>query len=193
MIPLEMPSLSRPRSWFLRSGAAVAFAVVALAVPRLARAHEQFPGIVDDTLGLTCVPPCTLCHSSPQGGGSADQPFGKNVVAGAKIVMADANAVATVDNLAAILKLIETGPCPNDKDKSCGPMGCGPCDADGTGDTDIKEIQANQNPNNSAALPCVEYGCGAHVAPERGSRPLDGTAALFALGAALVLARRFRR
>ncbi|HEX6764776.1 MAG TPA: hypothetical protein VF103_04845, partial [Polyangiaceae bacterium] len=63
----------------------------------------------------------------------------------------------------------------------------------GTGKTDIKELEDGDNPNNSDAMHCPTYGCGAHIAPLRKERSLDGTLVLAALGAVAVLARRSRR
>lgn len=185
-----MPLPARLRSLLLRSGMAVAVAAAIVAVTGRAHAYPEFPEIVDETLGLTCVPPCTICHlmPTPQLGDSAAQPFADNVRAAAPM------GGPTIANLAAILGRLNMAPCPNATDKSCSNGMCsGVCNADGSGAGDIAELQANQNPNNAGTLPCVEYGCGARIAPERGTRPIDGTAALFALGAALVLVRRFRR
>jgi hypothetical protein len=189
-----MPSPARSRFRLFRVGAAAAFSVAVLAIAVPVRAHPEYPEVVDATLGLTCVPPCTLCHASPQGGGAASTPFGLNVMAAFAEVGLMSGMIQPNSDLPGALRRIQQAPCPNTTDKSCSnPMMCGVCDGDGTGESDVLELQANQNPNNSGSMPCVEYGCGAHVAPERKSRPLDGTAALFALCAALVLARRFRR
>ncbi len=197
MNPLAMPSPTSFRSRLLRSGAAAAFAAAVLAVASPARALPEFPGKIDEALKLTCAPPCTICHlmPTPQVGASAEQPFADNVRAAAEELSGmPASTTYIEENLAAILKRLEQAPCPNTNDKSCPNGMCsGACNADGTGEGDIAELIAAQNPNNAGTLPCVEYGCGSHVAPERHGRPLDGTAALFALGAALVLARRFRR
>jgi MYXO-CTERM domain-containing protein len=177
----------------------VVFGAATLAVTSPARALAEFPGLVDEAYQLTCVPPCTLCHASPQGGGSADKPFALNVKAAVALLVGKTSETITLSdlevNLPTALPMLAVAPCPNTSDKSCTtPMTCmGVCNGDGTGAGDVDELKANQNPNNSSTMPCVEYGCGSHVAPERRSRPLDGTAALFALGAALVLARRFRR
>lgn len=196
MTRLPMPS-PLGFSWLFRAGVVVACSAVVLAVASPARAYPEFPGEVDKALGLTCPPPCTICHlmTTPQKGDSADQLFANNVRASATLLKGgpyDEDFIR--DNIGKIVLRLEQAPCPNEDDKSCeATMPCGVCNTDGAGEGDIVEIRAGQNPNNSSELPCVEYGCGSRIAPERANRPLDATAALFALGAALVLARRFRR
>jgi hypothetical protein len=193
MTPLEKLSPLRHRSRPLRHCVAVALAAAVIGAAGPAAALPEFPGIVFDTLKLSCVPPCTICHLMPvpEPGASAEQPFADNLRAMAETE--GPGVQPNEQNLAGILTKLRTQPCPNTMDRSCASMPCGPCNADGQGEPDILEIEGNQNPNNSSALPCVEYGCFARVAPKPPRRTLDGTAALAALGVAIVLAGRWRR
>ena len=185
----EIPPPSRRAARPLHALALVAIIAAVLATSGRAWALPEFPGIVQETLGLTCVPPCTICHlmPTPQLGDSADQRFAANVRAMA------GNEGPNEQNLASILTRLETLPCPNMADPSCSSGTCTQCNADGVGEPDIAELKANENPNNSSTLPCVEYGCFARVAPAPPKRSLDGTAVLAALGTALVLVGRWRR
>jgi MYXO-CTERM domain-containing protein len=165
--------------------------VAILAASSPADARPLFPGILIDELGLTCTPQCSLCHTSPSPGTeNAEQWFALNL----KAVV---SGPVTVENLPGALKALENEPCRRDDDPGCMPDAMGNCtavcDADGTGEPDIKELRVNTNPNNSDVMHCPQYGCGAHVAPVNPKRPIDGTAALAALGAVAVLVRRWRR
>jgi MYXO-CTERM domain-containing protein len=163
-------------------------AVGLVSVSSLARASEEFPGVVQAELGMACPPPCTICHTSPAGGAAtAEQPFAMNLFAAA------AGMLVSESTLPGYLAALETNPCP--EGGVCAAMPCTVCDIDGNGDGDIFELRNNKNPNNSVALECPIYGCSmASVAPENPKRrPIDGAAALVALGAAVALVRRVRR
>lgn len=184
-----------PRETFLRAPARPRRLVAALALGAAfvtsspAWAKPDFPGIVFDTLEVDCVPPCLICHTTPQptDGLTATQPFVINVVAAS-------GGGVTEATLGKALLTLKTQTCPNTDDLSCtGGMCTGPCDADGDGMPDIQELENARNPNNSSTLPCPQYGCFARVAPTPPRRTLDGTAALAALGVAVVLAGRWRR
>ncbi|HEX6764775.1 MAG TPA: hypothetical protein VF103_04840 [Polyangiaceae bacterium] len=163
-----------------------------MAVSTPAYAKPPFPGIVKEKLDLGCAPPCTLCHTSPSPNASnAEQPFVNDLYAWAKVPEPD--LVISESTLPGLLKQLETGECPPDAASACTTTPCGPCDADGTGGPDITELRAGDNPNNSDELHCPKYGCGAHIAPLRPTRPIDGSAALATLGTVAVLVRRWRR
>ena len=154
-------------------------------------ARPEFPGIVQTTLkpDLLCPPTCTICHTTPNpvDETTATQLFVNNLsLAGP--------AGITEESLPDVLLALEQQVCTNPEDRSCpGGMCTKPCDADGDGMGDVEEIRNGRNPNNSTTMPCPEYGCFARVAPTPAKRSLDGTAVLAALGAALVLAGRWRR
>jgi MYXO-CTERM domain-containing protein len=174
---------------------ALGMALVVAAFPSTASARPEFPGVVQETLGLDCAPPCTVCHTSPAPDGTnANQPFATNV----QLWGAALNTpLLSEDNLPNVLNAQATQPCANEGDLGCAPMGgvCTlPCDANANGATDIADLEAAIDPNPGAKeLACPKYGCGARIAPERPSRPIDGAATLVALGAAFVFARRFGR
>jgi hypothetical protein len=164
-----------------------------LAVSAPAHARPPFPGIVQETLDLSCAPPCTLCHTSPSPvADNATQPFVTNLYYTRDAHSAEHHPISesTLPNL---LRLLETSPCAKMDDFACTTTPCGPCNADGTGEPDIAELRAGDNPNNSDELHCPKYGCGAHIAPLRPGRPVDGSVALVTLGAVAVFVRRWRR
>jgi MYXO-CTERM domain-containing protein len=174
---------------------ALGVALVVAAFPSTVSARPEFPGVVQETLGLDCAPPCTVCHTSPAPDGTnAEQPFANNVLVWAATLM---TPLITEENLPTILNALATQACANVDDPGCGLMGdvCTlPCDANANGATDIADLEGAIDPNPGAKeLACPKYGCGARIAPERPSRPLDGAATLVALGAAFVFARRFGR
>jgi hypothetical protein len=190
MSPLDFFSPERSHSRRARWNATVLLTFVLLLVSSPARALPPFPGIVQETLDLACAPQCTLCHTSASPNlDNATQPFGLNV----QSIMGS----VTEAQLPAVLKALETQPCLRPEDPACAnvvaPAMCGVCNGDGEGAGDIDEIRADLNPNNASDLACPRYGCGAHIAPLRATRSLDGTAALLALGVAAALVRRWRR
>jgi hypothetical protein len=173
-----------------------------------ALAKPEFPGIIVDELTRTaegkekpasnCIPTCSLCHTSPSPDlGNAAQPIANSLLLfRGKERPGGGTYPPSVDpgNLAIFLDALENDPCQNPNDLSCMNGGvCTQCDADGDGKADIYELRRDDNPNGGGQLACPKYGCGARIAPEGSSRPLDGTAALAALSAAIVLVRRWRR
>jgi hypothetical protein len=157
-------------------------------------ASPEFPAAVQDALQLACAPPCTLCHTSPAGGSvNAEQPFVNNLLG-----MVTSPPLA-VGNMAQALTALETVPCSATADPGCQAdptsMACtGVCNADGDDTPDVQELRNGTNPNPGGAdLKCPQYGCGARIAPIPSGRPIDGTAALAALGMLVLLASRWRR
>jgi hypothetical protein len=164
-----------------------------LAISTPAHARPTFPGIVQETLDLGCAPPCTLCHtSSSPVADNATQPFVTNLYFTRDAHTTEHHPI-TESTLPDLLKLLEMPPCAKMDDFACSTMPCGPCNADGQGEPDIAELRAGDNPNNAGELPCPKYGCGAHIAPFRSERPVDGSVALLMLGAVAVFVRRWRR
>jgi hypothetical protein len=178
------------RGFRVRTAALVAS--VLLTVSSSALAFPDFPGIIVDELnrtatgpekpGITCTPTCSLCHTSPSpDSGNADQHLALDLLSFAMPL----GRILEPKSLPAFLDALENQPCPTGAP--------GPCDGDGDGQADIYELRRDLNPNGPGELACPQYGCGARIAPERPTRPLDGAAALAALSAAAVLVRRWRR
>jgi hypothetical protein len=163
----------------LRSFVALAFAGVAFLSSGSTSASPEFPGVVQETLKMDCAPPCTICHTSPNGEAvTAVQPFVET------LRTADAAFMNSEEALANALEIAKTAPCEGTNQ---------PCDSDGNGTSDIDDLTAGNDPNTGQPLACPKYGCGAHIAPERPLRNMDGTIALLALGALGIVARRVRR
>jgi hypothetical protein len=184
--PLALPSIRRS-PWLV--GAA---AVALLTASSTALARPEFPGILIDELGLSCPPPCAVCHTGTPDANNPNQPFADNLYAWRDTLMI---GPLNEQNLPAILEAEATQACANEDDPACvGGMCTRPCDANANGQSDVEDLQNDVNPNPGAQqLACPKYGCGARIAPERPLRPLDGAASLVALGAMLVVVRRVRR
>jgi hypothetical protein len=156
-----------------------------------AGARPEFPEAVQNAFepALACAPPCTLCHTSPSGGAeNATQPFAVNLSA--------ILGRLSVAEMKQSIEGLRTLPCRRMTDPACAPdpMMCMPCDADGDDTIDVEELENDTNPNGGADLKCPHYGCGAsRIAPPHPGRPIDGTAALAALGTLVLLASRWRR
>ena len=192
MVHFDSPLPKPPRQRRFPSIAAGFGALALLFAATNAGARPEYPGAVQDAFEppLACPPPCTLCHTSPAGGEvNATQPFAVNLSG----VLGGLSVPTMKQSIAGLRTL----PCRRMSDPACAPdpMACRPCDADGDGTIDVEELENDTNPNpNGPDLRCPHYGCGAsRIAPARPSRPIDGTAALAALGTLVVLAGRWRR
>jgi hypothetical protein len=204
----EPSTPERPYRRRARAGAAFLVGGLLLAVATPARAFPEAPGIIVDELSRTagpgkdatgCTPTCSMCHTSPSPDRSnAGTLMATNLLAFRMKERPGGGTYPTSierTNFATFIQALENDPCKNPDDIACSmdPMNCGFCDGDADGTPDIAELRKDQDPNGSGKLACPQYGCGAHIAPERRSRPLDGTAVLAALSAAVVLVRRWRR
>lgn len=185
---------------------AVGLAVLALFAPRAARASESFPEAIQGALGMSCAPPCTICHDSLSGGyGTVNKPFG--------IAMFDVGGLTPKqpETVAPALAALEggggaagsagTAGAPDagaDAGATGGSGGAGGTpgvvDSDGDGVGDVAELRQERDPNvPGAGVVCgPTYGCFARVEP-RGR--IDGVAlsAALAVAGALILFGRRRR
>lgn len=143
-----------------------------MALASSASARPEYPGYVQEAVGMQCVPSCTLCHTDPAGG--AD-----------KLNTQYANFYGAA--------LQHDSPT---YDASVALAG----DTDGDGKSDFDELKAGENPTQSGSAPVcnpIEYGCGVRAAPlqpESDFAPkawLVGTLALAGI-ARLQLRRRSR-
>ena len=163
-----------------RWAVAALVAAQSFALAGSASASPEFPAVVDSELSMDCPPPCTICHTSPNGGAeTAVQPFVETLrVAYPEFLLGE-------EQLAEGLALARTTPCEGTNE---------PCNIDGNDKSDIEDLEAGNDPNTGQPLACPKYGCGASsIAPERHTRSLDGTSALILLGAIGIMARRVRR
>jgi hypothetical protein len=156
-------------------------AAIALA-PRVASANPLYPSLVQSHLGLSYLPPCTICHTSDLGGtGTATQPFALAMKAVGNLSGLDSS---TVDPALDTLQAMST-------------------DSDCNGIPDIQQLKDGRDPNapgeyidgsGKTAPPdpgcsnsvTTAYGCGAQLAPA--STPSDAAPLLAALATALGVA-----
>ena len=168
------------RTRFARACALLLFAAGSLAVTRPAHASSDYPPALKAALDKAfpnvthCVPLCTACHNTTQGGPGNINVFGAELE---NLGLLPGNA-ALVD--VAIQALVAANPPP---------------DSDGDGTSDVDELNAGDSPSIAGPAgvgqfcPDINYGCGAHIAaaPPRDRLSLI-PAALVALG--LIAARR---
>lgn len=197
----------------VRRVAALALATAALGTSGTASAYPEFPGYLQNIfpgIGKDCAPSCLLCHTDPLGGkehmkGTGAAPLGlpgrgKGVFLQNLLDHQDATHIIsglmetpTQDALAGVIERLRTLGCNNPDD----PADTVVCDSDGDRKSDVDELAAALDPDNSRpdAPLCIgpRYGCGAHVAPTpaplRSGQP---AAVLAALGVAVLLFRRRR-
>jgi hypothetical protein len=154
--------------------------VVALLLTHPAAARPWVPGELQHILDMPCVPPCTLCHDPPQGGGPADKPFGLTIQ-GAGFFPSAHDSADSDNALKAALTMLEGNPA----------MNIPPQDSDEDGVPDVTELRNGTDPNRAGVGICgPTYGC-VRVAA-RGRIDDVGVAASFAVIALGGLARRRR-
>jgi hypothetical protein len=154
------------KNWLLRW----LLAAATLGAAPGAWASSAFPGQIQQELGMSCAPPCTLCHRDNQGGlGTAGKPFADQMVtAGLE--------AREPDRIRPALDALEAAAT----------------DSDGDGVPDVEELRQERDPNvKGAGVVCgPTYGCGAHVAARD---HVDPTALIAALAVALMLCAAARR
>lgn len=181
-----------------------AVALGLLGASSTARAHDDYPGIVQKTFGVGCPPPCTLCHVKPTGGlpvkeaqfetyTAPHRGFGRFVTN----LRATPGGPLTRDSLSAKLEAL-AGQCHWDKahGDTSDPE---PCDSDGDTVSDYEELLESHDPDEPGKgvdVSCPKYGCGASSigALPRSERDVERTVALtVVLGGLIVGVRRRTR
>lgn len=174
--------------------AALLAGVSILAVPSNAHAEPGYPPFLQAALekqpqlaGVKiCIPQCTACHNTSEGGINNLNPFGTNLYTaadkgggGLKIGSMEAGVQA------AVTTYLMTNP-----------------DSDKDGVSDIDEIKQGDAPGvagprgQSQFCPDIKYGCaGGRIAaaPARNDKPAFFAAALVAVGLSAAMRRRGRR
>ncbi|HTQ08101.1 MAG TPA: hypothetical protein VMI54_29810 [Polyangiaceae bacterium] len=199
--PVKTRGLGRSLAW------ASVFGALVWSAP--AGAEPTFPAALQKEFKNQCAVQCTLCHTSPEGGldNLKPSPISTGPVAlispnrgtgefFANLIRIGANGgsphyPASDDALIAMVKLLETTPC----DKMMGT----PCDSDGDGTIDTKELAEDEDPDviDKPGDYCLgpKYGCGAHIGniPRESSATREAAAVISLLGVGLVFLRRARR
>lgn len=188
---------TKTRVWAF--GAACLVGLTTFGSARSAHASSDFPAALQKALqaqpqfaGTTfCVPLCTACHNTTQGGPQNINPFGHNLEFYGGLALGNADADAKV--LGAVTRYFMATPAAGV------PQVGGKWDSDNDGVSDEQELKDLSSP--SLARPRGEhefcsdlaYGCGARIAPA--PPPVDRIGLFSASFVILGLAafRRFRR
>lgn len=138
------------------SGAALIAALGTLGVARPALASSDYPPALKAALDTEfpnythCVPLCTACHNTTQGGPGNKNVFGDTLErSDIGLIPGDASRVSVaIHNLALAMP---------------------PIDSDGDGVSDVDELNAGDSPSIAGPAgtgqfcPDIKYGCGAHI------------------------------
>lgn len=135
-----------------------------------AAASANYPGVIQEHLGMVSQPKCTLCHASNEGGfGTVTTEFGQELTSRG-LTAGNANQLRNLLN-----ELQEEG-----------------TDVNGDGTPDIEELSECKNPNSTgddniclSEFPEASFGCAAH-----GSSGAPSPWGWVALGAGVFWARR---
>lgn len=157
------------------SFAAALAAGVTLTLP--AAASEPFPAYIAEKYGMPCVPACTLCHLTNDGGGTSF-----------KIPGFGYSLLDTANKLGAT---VEPG-IPESMNPALAQMETMGTDSDMDGANDFDELVAGDDPSGGSTALCdvPKYGCGASVA---NTAPTRFGALALAASVMLVLGLRRRR
>ncbi len=171
--------------------------LAALGVAPSVQASSKFPPVLKAALEAQfpgtsfCVPQCTACHLTTQGGPGMMNVFGQNLEKYASLVPVDGISVTKAIPIYFTLTVPADAPQTADTHEF---------DSDGDGVSDRAELLAGDSPSvslprgQSQFCPDIKYGCaGGRIAAAPPAHDGIGLleAALLALG--LVVARRFRR
>lgn len=147
------------------SGAIVSFSPVAGASP-------NYPTVVQEQLGMACLPRCTICHTTEPGIlGTATQPFARTLVehglqpaAEETLVTALTGFPADVDSdddgVPDLVELQGGGMSDEDSDPPAGAAGAG-----ATTTSADQPRHPNEPGVGDVCADVPRYGCGAHMAP----------------------------
>jgi uncharacterized protein (TIGR03382 family) len=140
--------------------------LLAVAAPDQARASEDFPPTIRQTLGLAGDPPCTICHATDEGeDGTVVRPFGISMM------RLGVTGDSETQKLVAAL------------DAAAGQQ----LDSDLDGIPDLTELRDGSDPNDGVDLPIPQTGCSFESGGSgAGALPLAGVL----LAAALLRRRR---
>lgn len=158
----------------MKAGVASVVLLAASLVGAVANASPVYPFTLRSKLGMSALPPCTLCHQNDLGGaGTVSTRFGRALLANG----------ATGNNATALLE------------SSLDTLDAAHTDSDGDLIPDIDELRMGSDPNDGPGpmngeeeLPVPRTGCA--VAPAR--RSSGAVAWLLAFAAANLLRRRRR-
>jgi hypothetical protein len=171
------------------STAALVLGAALVALPPAAHAAVSFPGAIQEYLDQTgdvpkCPVPCTLCHTREEGGRDFMKDEGFILNLNTQMTPLDETDPAS---LKFALQGLATRPCRGGAEGTI-------CDSDSDGMPDIEELRRGRDPDGSRDFAtCIQYGCGATIAPQRPERTELGPLWLVAAFAAVAAARRARR
>jgi hypothetical protein len=154
------------------SGAALLLAASLLSPD--VHASPSFPAALRDAVKMSCAPPCTVCHTVPEGGsGTGTKPFAVSMVTKGKLSPKQSETVAP-----AVQALLDNN-----------------TDSNGDGIGDIDQLKKGFDPNiGNIGIVCgPAYGCGARVASHRTPGPGAGLTFALALALGIVFVGRRRR
>lgn len=154
-----------------RRVAAVVCSGMLLALAGSASARPEYPGYLQEAVGMPCVPSCVLCHTDPAGGAERRNihyaPFW------------------------ALAKAYEAAKDKSSVDASAFLQG----DSDGDRKSDFDELKAGESPILPWPAPaCVpEYGCNVRATPTQAESGVAARVWLLGTVALIALARLQRR
>jgi hypothetical protein len=164
-----------------RALVSLCFSAFALSVASRASATPNFPAAIQQDLGLSSAPDCTLCHNNELGGvGTVTTPFGKNMVERGLIAFSTSSLQTALDAMEAEHVVSAGGCLPDIEELKAGrnpndPGDTADCDGGtpiGTSGSSSDGAPASGGPEEAALTPT--YGCEATVAPGTGPSRRQG-------------------
>ncbi len=138
--------------------------LLALTISRSLHAEPEYPEAVQAATGLTCPPPCTLCHTREAGGLTFITAFGRRIW-GLGI------RPGRLETVTATIRCM--------REQNCESAPGEVFDTDGDGVSDIDELDQGRHPGRAGdvAVCGASYGCGARM-EHRGTLSWHGAALL---------------